>query len=170
MAAHVLTVFVCPRCEEGITATMRPKQCPSCKQSFGPSVQTGYQIPYSLTAQFQKKTGADVDNNKEIVAYASFIAQIPIENVLDALNDCLSIAESMSGRKGDVSEIRGVVEVCKRIGKIAIAYENYLSAGGKHNHSMLNPPQPEKSPSSIKGAVDVSYSARPREDSSPAQP
>jgi len=159
MAAHVQSIWVCPKCQEGLTGVTRPKQCPSCKQPFGPSVQAGYTIPYSLTGQFNKRTGVDVVNAEECVRFAAFIAQIPTENAQDILNDALSIVESLAGKKADVSEISGLIVISKRIGEIATAYHNYLMAGGKHNHSMMTVPKPEPSPT-IKGAVDVSYSAR----------
>lgn len=129
----VKMIYECPRCFEGISSQSRPKFCPNCKNEFGPVTET-YTAPMTLTEQFKKLRTAD--------AYARFIQRLSIEKSNDILNDALSVVEMLPGKMSDISDIRIVVGLAKRIGEIATKYEEFLQAGGKHPHSILNPTQP----------------------------
>ncbi len=130
--AHTLkAVFQCPRCAEGITSATRPKICPACKYEFVKQEQSGYAAPLTLTEQYNKYR-----NQPE---YIRFVQSLGPEKTNDILNDALTIVASLPGKSADVSDIRLVVEIAKSIGEIATKYDEFLRAGGKHTHSLINP-------------------------------
>lgn len=131
--AHTLkNVYLCPRCNEGITSEVRPKLCPGCRYEFARPNQAGYIAPLTLTEQFAKFKNTGV--------FAKFVAELPIEKANDILNDAHTIIASLAAKNASVSDIRILVEFAKGIGEIACRYDEFLRAGGKHAHSLLNPP------------------------------
>ncbi len=130
MAAGVKNVFVCPRCEEGITAEKRPAKCPSCKFDFSAGVR-GYVPPITYAEQLEKL--------QDPRGHTEALLGIDINKMNDMLNDALNIVETLPAKKVKVSDIRTAVGLAIRIGKIAEAYHKFLEEGGKHTPSLLLP-------------------------------
>lgn len=132
MSAGIKNVYVCPRCDEGITADRRPSRCPSCKLDFSHQIY-GYLPPLTMSEQFEKL--------KDPKVHTDAILALDVSKMNDMMNDALNIIETLPGKKVKVSDIRTVVELSIRIGKIAEAYHGFLQEGGKHVPSLLLAPQ-----------------------------
>ena len=122
--AHIQNLFVCPRCENGITSIKTTTSCPECSLPLGNMEIPSYSTPWSFTEQHEKF------QDKEL--YLKTLMDLPITKVNSILNDALSVMEVIAGKKTQVSDMRTVMEIGMRIGEIAKAYDAFLQAGGKH--------------------------------------
>jgi len=124
MSAHIKGVFVCPRCEEGISSIETTISCPGCGLPLGKQPTEAYALPYTLHEQHLKYT----DTNRLL----SVLATMPIEKANNIANDALLIIENIAGKMTAVEDIRVLVGLCIRIGEVAKAYEQFLQTGGRH--------------------------------------
>lgn len=124
MSANILHVFLCPRCEEGITSIQTATACPSCGLPLGKHPVAPYTPPYTFTEQHHRF--------KEVETLSRTLADLPIDKANSIMNDALLLMETLSGKNTPTKGIRDMVKLAIRVGEIATAYEKYLEAGGKH--------------------------------------
>ena len=129
MTAIIKQIFLCPRCENGITSVESTTSCPSCGLPLGKQLLDPYVPPYSFSEQHLKYT------NTELLL--DVLSSLPIEKANSIMNDALLVIENIAGKKTPVEGISLVVKMAIRIGEIAKAYEDFLTAGGKHFPSFL---------------------------------
>ena len=129
MSAQVKLCYLCPRCDAGITSLETTFACPACGLPLGKQHQDPYTPPYTFTEQHEKF--------KEREKLLDVMSGLPIDKTNSIMNDALLIIETISGKNNPVTDIREMVQLGKRIGEIAVAYEKYLEAGGKHYPSLL---------------------------------
>lgn len=122
--AQVSSLYVCPRCEEGISAIKQIVSCPSCGLPLGKQTQAPYTPPYTLTEQHQKY--------QDTKQYVQALQDLRIEKANSIMNDALSLIEIVAGKNTPIADIRNLIEMAIRIGDIAKAYDAFLIAGGKH--------------------------------------
>lgn len=126
MAAEIKHVLLCPRCQEGITSSSRVLDCPKCGYSLG--AQTGvqaYQPPFTLTEQKTKLNASDIDHLEAVLG-------LSVDKSAAILNDAFLILETLTGKKVKIEDIRVLVEIGLRIGKVSEAFDGLIRAGGKH--------------------------------------
>lgn len=133
MPAQIQSVFLCPRCEEGITSIAKTTECPSCGLPLGKQLSDTYTPPYTLTEQHEK-LGAKED-------YVRFLTDLPTNKANSIMNDALSLIEVVSGKNNSAADIRNLVSMAIRIGEIGKAYDAFLSVGGKHTPSFFQTKQ-----------------------------
>jgi hypothetical protein len=121
--AAIKTLYQCPRCSEGITATQRPKHCPNCKYDFGEGA-SNYNYPLTLSEQHMRLQKRD--------EYHDALIAMPITKANSVMNDALNIVQVLPAKNVPVSDIRSLVTMAIQIGEIAKKYHEYLIAGGKH--------------------------------------
>jgi hypothetical protein len=123
--AVIKRVFLCPRCEEGISSIETTTSCPSCGLPLGKQALEAYTLPYTLSEQHLKYI-----NSEKLI---DVLAVMPIDKANNIANDTLIIFENLAGKRTRVEDIRILVKLGIRIGEIAKAYEQFLEAGGKHH-------------------------------------
>ena len=124
MAATIQNTFHCPRCEEGITSINNTAECPACGLPLGTQNLAPYTPPYTFTEQHEKF--------KSTKAYVETLVSLPINKANSIMNDALSLIEIVAGKNTPTTDIRNIVKMAIKIGEIAKAYDEFLSAGGKH--------------------------------------
>ncbi len=133
MSIQIQNVFLCPRCEEGITSIAKTTACPSCGLPLGKQLSDTYTPPYTLTEQHEKLAAKE--------DYVKFLMDLPTHKANSIMNDALSLIEVVSGKNNSTADIRNLVSMAIRIGEIAKAYDAFLSAGGKHTPSFFQTQQ-----------------------------
>jgi len=126
--AHIKNIFVCPKCDEGITAEGSIDKCPSCGHILG-SMGQFYKEPLTYAEQHQKYQ----DTNR----FRDAIIALPAQKAEYILLDALRVIETLAGKKVVPQDIRKIVETAMSIGDIAKSYDAYLRAGGKHVPSLF---------------------------------
>lgn len=122
MAVTIKHAYVCPRCEEGITADFTDPRCPKCGLGLGTS--TRYVDPLTLDEQRMKL--------KDPGAHLRAVLELKVVKALSVLQDALNIIETLSVKKASIADIRPMIEMGMSIGNIATAYDAFIRAGGKH--------------------------------------
>ena len=125
MSGHIKSIFICPRCEEGITSIETTVNCPNCGLPLGKQPVDAYALPYTLHEQHLKYLNAE--------RLIHTLSSMPIEKANNIANDALLVIENIAGKMTRIEDIRILVGLCIRIGKVAEAYEKFLEAGGKHH-------------------------------------
>lgn len=126
MAVEVKHVLLCPRCQEGITSNSRVLDCPKCGYALG--AQTGsqrYEPPYTLTEQKTKLNASDIEHMEAVLG-------LSVDKSAAILNDAFLILETLTGKNVKIEDIRPLIEIGLRIGKVAEAFDGFIRAGGKH--------------------------------------
>lgn len=126
--AHIKNIFICPKCDEGITASGKIDKCPGCGHIVG-SMGEQYKHPLTLVEQHQKY--------QDTARFRDAVLDLPIQKCECMLLDALKIIETLPGKKATPADIRKIVETATFIGKIAESYDAYLRAGGKHVPSLF---------------------------------
>jgi hypothetical protein len=134
--AQIKWCYACPRCGAGITSLESTTRCPDCALPLGKQDLDPYTPPYTFSEQHEKYR----DTEKLVTT----LAELPIEKANSILNDALLSLENIAGKKTHISDISLVVKMGKRIGKIAVAYENFLGTGGKHHPSFFTKEQQQQ--------------------------
>jgi hypothetical protein len=129
MPVIISNLFICPRCEEGITSIETATACPSCGLPLGKQNVPPYTPPFTFTEQH--------DRLKDTEHLTITLADLPIEKANSIMNDALLLMETLPGKNTTPPGIRQMVKLAIRIGEIASAYEKYLEAGGKHFPSLF---------------------------------
>lgn len=129
MPAHIKSVFLCPRCEEGITSIEITASCPNCGLPLGKQALDPYTPPYTFSEQNEKYL-----HREQLL---NVLENLPIEKANSIVNDALLIIENIAGKKTRVEGIRTLMGMAIRIGEVATAYENFLKAGGRHYPSFF---------------------------------
>lgn len=125
MSVHIRYTYMCPRCGEGINSDKLSLSCPTCELVLGfKNLEKPYTPPYTLTEQHYKY--AD-----KLLHVETFLT-LSKEKMFSMMNDALSIVETLPAKKGAYSDIRFLLGMAIRIGKMAEAYEKFLVDGGKH--------------------------------------
>jgi len=127
--ARIKLTYVCPKCEEGITAETKPEICPGCGAKFPSMVDGGFVEPFTLAEQ-------NLRINDER-AFNRFVLNLPVETATNIMNDALNIIQSISGKKARKSDIRIMMGMAIQIGEIAKAYEQFFIAGGAHTPELF---------------------------------
>ena len=124
----IKNTYVCPRCEEGITAATKPDFCPGCgfKLSMNNTVFT---VPVTIAEQQERIS--------DKILHAKFILNLPIDTATNILNDALHIVQTIPGKKVLASDIRNLMGMAIQIGEIAKQYESFLAAGGTHTPGLF---------------------------------
>lgn len=120
--------FICPRCDEGITATSKPEHCPSCGLKFS-DVSNGFVTPITIAEQQERINDKD--------KHAKFILALPVDTATNILNDALHIIQTIPGKKVRASDIRDLMGMAIQIGDVAKKYEDFLAAGGVHTPGLF---------------------------------
>lgn len=128
MAASVLNIYQCPRCEEHITARQKPKQCVSCGYEFPEDTRPSYMPPMTFSEQHVK-----YNNEKDMYKAALGITPQKAEYIV---LDALLILQTIPGKICRPEDIRNLIGAAKSIGELANAYEAFLQARGKHVPSL----------------------------------
>lgn len=139
MAASIQHIYICPRCEEGITAHAPGSSCPKCKLILG-LPDNGFRPPVTLHEQ-SLKLNDETQHRKTLVdlAYAKSESM---------LLDALGIIEMIPAKKHRGSDISRLVDIAMRIGDIARGYDAYIKAGGRHVPTLyFEPETPSSTPS-----------------------
>ena len=136
MSATIKSIFLCPRCEEGITSIETTTVCPNCALPLGKQILDAYTPPYTLSEQNEKY--------KDQERFARVVSELPIAKANSMLNDALVILETVPGKINRIEDIRYLVETGIRIGNIATGYQKFLEAGGKHFPSFFIKPETEQ--------------------------
>jgi hypothetical protein len=126
---NIKQTYVCPRCEEGITASQKPKTCAGCGYKFSTDNLDQFGEPETISEQ------AERINNKKL--HAEFILSLPIESANNIVQDALDIIKTLPGKKVKVTDIRTIMGLAIKIGEIAKQYESFLVAGGTHTPELL---------------------------------
>ena len=121
---HISHIFTCPKCEESITAKVKPNHCPNCGYKFAPGAINGFVEPESICEQSFR-----IGSPK---AHAEFILGLPIESATNIVQDALDVIKTLPSKKVQQSDIRILMGLAIQIGDIAKAYESFLAAGGTH--------------------------------------
>ena len=124
MRAQVSGVFICPRCEEGVSSIETTTECPSCGLPLGKKELAPYTPPYTFTEQHEKF--------KDSESYVGALIHLPINKANSIMNDALSLIEVIAGKNTPTADIRNIVSMAISIGEIAKAYDAFLSSGGRH--------------------------------------
>ena len=74
-------------------------------------------------------------NDRE--AHIAFVLSVPIDIANDMMNDALNIIETIPGKKVKASDIRSLMGMAIRIGKIATKYQEFLEVGGTHTPELF---------------------------------
>lgn len=135
MAAEIATIYICPKCEEGITAKKRPQRCPGCGYQFRES------DPMAPRLRMYPALSEQAIAVRDSAAYAKFLAELPPESALAVLMDACHIVEALPAKNCDVADISMLVGLAIRIGKMAEKYDDFLRSGGRHPYSVLHPPE-----------------------------
>jgi hypothetical protein len=126
---NIKQTYVCPRCEEGITASEKPKTCSSCGYKFAADSIDQFGEPETISEQ------AERINNKKL--HAEFVLSLPIESANNIVQDALDIVRTIPGKKVKVADIRTLMGLAIQIGEIAKQYESFLTSGGSHTPELL---------------------------------
>jgi hypothetical protein len=142
MSASIKHIFQCPRCENDVTSFETVMQCPICGLPLGKMEAEPYTAPYTLSEQHLKF--------KDSLKYAKALAELPPDKALSILNDALNIVENIGGTKSPSEDIRNMVKMAMRIGRIASAYDHFIQAGGKHAPALLKQQQEPNEPETVR--------------------
>jgi hypothetical protein len=126
---NIKQTYVCPRCEEGILASEKPKTCAGCGYKFSADYLDQFGEPETITEQAER-----INNNK---LHTEFILSLPIESANNIVQDALDIIKTIPGKKVKVADIRTIMGLAIQIGDIAKQYESFLAAGGTHTPELL---------------------------------
>lgn len=127
--ANIQTLFLCPRCDEGITSIGTTTSCPSCGLPLGKQEALPYTPPFTFTEQHEKYQ----DTN----TYVEVLRDLPIHKANSIMNDALTLIELISGKNTSTTDIRNLVGMAIKIGEIAKSYDAFLTSGGKHTPSFF---------------------------------
>ena len=127
--ANIKNTYICPRCEEGISAVEKPEVCPNCHFKLAMPGSGGFAVPTTIAEQ-QERIG-------DKKAHTEFILSLHIDTANNIMNDALNIIQTIPSKKVRTSDIRNLMGMAIQIGDIARKYEEFLKVGGAHTPELL---------------------------------
>lgn len=125
----IKNTYVCPKCEEGVTADEKPTHCPACRAKFPAPGYAGFEDPVTITEQQERI--------KDEAAHMAFVVDLPVDIANNIMNDALNIIQTIPVKKVKVSDIRTMMRMAIQIGEVARKYEEFLLAGGTHTPDLF---------------------------------